>query len=586
MKALILAAGLGTRLMPYTGHTPKPLFPIDGRPVLDRIIRQLESSGCTAVAVNTHYKAERIQQYLAGQTYAMPVFTVWEPEILGTGGAILNLREFWDKDPFWVVNADIVTDIDFSAVYSFHIQSGSDVTLVLVDYPEVNTVRINPDGRVQEFLRQGTDSFKKNGTWLTFTGIQVIHPNALSAAPPEPAFSSIELYQNLIRQNGKISAWIAPNRSWMDIGSPERYHRTARDHLVQRAFYQVFGRKPSEPLEHIRLEGDGSDRIWERVVSGKNTLILADHGIRRHAFGTEEVDSFIAIGGHLHARGVSVPKQIIAAPFSGIVVMEDVGDVHLQTHILGIQGEAGIEAAYVPVIRELARFTHLGYQDFDPAWTYQTSHYDETLILERECGYFLDAFVQGYLNMEEIHGIRNEFEWISGETMKYAVPGLIHRDMQSRNIMMYHGRPWLIDFQGARFGPIQYDLASLLIDPYVRLPIPVQEHLLDVYHQEQHPSGYDRRFFDIGFRFCQLTRNLQILGAFGFLARVKHKPRFQNYMEPALWSLAATLERFFPNRLPLLTRTVSLAKQQFQEVHHGTDKQTGDHSGRRNVQRS
>ncbi|MFZ3046702.1 MAG: nucleotidyltransferase family protein, partial [Desulfatirhabdiaceae bacterium] len=153
MKALILAAGFGTRLLPYSSHTPKPLFPIGGTPLLDRIIRQLVSAGCTEVMINTHYLANRIQAFLNHQTYPIPVGTIFEPTILGTGGAIRNLESFWEDQPFIVVNADIVTDIDLSSVYAFHIDSGAAATLVLTDFPEVNTVLVDADSRVQGFIQ-------------------------------------------------------------------------------------------------------------------------------------------------------------------------------------------------------------------------------------------------------------------------------------------------------------------------------------------------------------------------------------------------------------------------------------------------
>jgi len=108
MKALVLAAGFGQRLEPYTHTTPKPLFTIAGRPILDIVIRKLSAAGITAITVNTHHLHHQIENYLAGQTYEIPVTTRFEPEILGTGGAIKNLTDFWDNEPFLVANSDIV----------------------------------------------------------------------------------------------------------------------------------------------------------------------------------------------------------------------------------------------------------------------------------------------------------------------------------------------------------------------------------------------------------------------------------------------------------------------------------------------
>ena len=88
---MILAAGFGTRLRPYTHSTPKPLFTIAERPILDLAIRRLEASGCSAVIVNTHHLHDRINAFLNSQQYDIPVYTSFEPILLGTGGAIKNV---------------------------------------------------------------------------------------------------------------------------------------------------------------------------------------------------------------------------------------------------------------------------------------------------------------------------------------------------------------------------------------------------------------------------------------------------------------------------------------------------------------
>jgi len=120
MKALILAAGYGNRLRPYTDHTPKPLFSIAGRPLLDVIIEKLQKAGCKAVIINTHHLHHKIEAFLAARKYSLEVNTRYEPRILGTGGAIKNVADFWDDQPFMVINADIVADIDLKEVYHAH----------------------------------------------------------------------------------------------------------------------------------------------------------------------------------------------------------------------------------------------------------------------------------------------------------------------------------------------------------------------------------------------------------------------------------------------------------------------------------
>ncbi len=111
-KALVLAAGLGTRLRPLTLAFPKPLLPLWGVPLLGRVLAMLEAWGVREVAVNLHWKPELIREYLAGRVSGMRVLFSQEPEILGTGGALMPLRSFLEGGPFWVVNSDIAAALD------------------------------------------------------------------------------------------------------------------------------------------------------------------------------------------------------------------------------------------------------------------------------------------------------------------------------------------------------------------------------------------------------------------------------------------------------------------------------------------
>ena len=159
MKALILAAGYGNRLRPYTDHTPKPLFSIAGRPLLDVIIDQLQKAGCKAAIVNTHHLHQKIEAFLAAQQYSLEVLTRYEPQILGSGGAIKNLADFWDDEPFMVINADIVADIDLKEVYSDHCRQHAPATLVLCDDPVFNSVAVEQNKWITGFSNQADGYF-------------------------------------------------------------------------------------------------------------------------------------------------------------------------------------------------------------------------------------------------------------------------------------------------------------------------------------------------------------------------------------------------------------------------------------------
>ena len=202
MKSMILAAGMGTRLLPYTRITPKPLFPIAGQPLIDISIRALIQAGSTAVIINTHHLHRKIDSFIKNQNYDIPVHTRHEPVILGTGGGIKNAIDFFDDHPFMVVNSDIVTDINLKKVYDFHLSHKFPVTLVLYDDPTFNSVSFNERGFVTNFEKKSP-----NNNMLTFTGIQVINPEVLDFIPSNVFSSIIDTYNKIISNGEKIKAF-------------------------------------------------------------------------------------------------------------------------------------------------------------------------------------------------------------------------------------------------------------------------------------------------------------------------------------------------------------------------------------------
>jgi aminoglycoside/choline kinase family phosphotransferase len=302
------------------------------------------------------------------------------------------------------------------------------------------------------------------------------------------------------------------------------------------------------------LTGDGSDRGWFRLTAGPHRLILADHGIHTTLLGSE-VNAFVRIGTHLDICGLPVPRIHAHDGFSGLVFLEDLGDCHLQQMVQQAPGGSGVETLYRKVIDTLFDLTKKAVDSFDPGWTCQSTAYDIPLIRDKECRYFVDAFLNGYLDLAVVYDdLAAEFELLATRTIEHGFTGLIHRDFQSRNIMIHDGQHYLIDFQGARTGPIQYDLASLLIDPYAGLNPGLQRQLLR-YAAEQVARLWkcapDR--FIRGYRYCAVTRNLQMLGAFGFLSRIKQKKAFEQWIPSAASMLAGHIRAADQKAFPRLT---------------------------------
>lgn len=565
MKALILAAGYATRLRPYTNHTPKPLFTIAGQPLLDVIIQNLQKAGCRAVIINTHHLHHKIEMFVAAQNYSLAVYTSHEPQILGTGGAIKNVADFWDNQPFMVINADIVTDIDLKEVYNAHCRHHPPVTLVLCDDPEFNTVSVKKNKWVTGFNNQFNTLDRKSGSLLTFTGIQVLEPEFLKYIPDGRAYSSIDAFKKILANGQKIAAFIAPKNMWQDIGTPERYRQAAIGKAMPKAFERAFGTHPRRRIHRVKLKGDGSQRRWYRLTSELGSLIMADHGIRESS-RPSEVDSFVNIGRHLYRHGVPLAKIYYYDTFCGLVFLEDLGDVSLQQAARAANGRKALVDLYKSVIEQLIKLSQRGAEKFNRAWTYQTPDYNQKLILEKECRYFLDEFLVGHIGLNtRYEELEAEFISLAQKALKYSTIGFMHRDLQSRNIMVKAKKVYFIDYQGGRIGPIQYDLASLLIDPYVDLPYAIQNRLLDdSIEMLSAVTAVAPEKFRLCYYYCSVTRNLQILGAFAYLSNVKAKKHFQKYIPAALKSLESNLTCHGQKEFPGLNAVVNEACRRLQ----------------------
>ena len=240
MQAILLAAGYGTRLRPYTTIRPKPLFPVVNRPLLHRLIEQLQRSDCRPILVNCHHLAPLIEAALSSWP---EVLIQYEPEILGTGGSLRQALDRLDNDPVVVVNGDLYHGIDLEQVYHRHLLSKNDVTLALHDYPRFNTVGVEGD-RVRSF---GGGA----GEQLAFTGIHVVDPETIERIPANSFHHIIDLYRELAAE-GRIGYCRVDGLPWRDVGTPADYLQLHRDLLAREQGWVI------DPTARI-----GSDAVLE-----------------------------------------------------------------------------------------------------------------------------------------------------------------------------------------------------------------------------------------------------------------------------------------------------------------------------------
>ena len=219
MKAMILAAGLGTRLLPHTRQRPKPLFPVLNRPLLHLTAKRLRKAGFEEIIVNAHHLRQQIKRSLAEDG---GIIVQEEEEILGTGGGLHLALPHFGREPVLVVNGDIYHNIDYGEVWRFHQRSGADVTLVLHDCPRFNSIRVDEALRITGFTGSSA-AFQPGERILAFTGIHVTNPRVLASITPGVNSSIIAGYEKLLREGGTVQAFLATGHYWTDMGTTADY---------------------------------------------------------------------------------------------------------------------------------------------------------------------------------------------------------------------------------------------------------------------------------------------------------------------------------------------------------------------------
>lgn len=316
------------------------------------------------------------------------------------------------------------------------------------------------------------------------------------------------------------------------------------------------------------LRGDGSDRRFLRLSAGGRSLIAVLPSPTQPG-ALAEAQAVWQVGRHLWRRKVPVPELFGFDPATGIVLCEDVGDLQLHALLLAGKGDAPqVGALCRQAVEVLLHMQLAGAVGFEGQWCWDTPAYDRELMLSRESGYFWQACCRDFLGLLVMpSGLDEDFRRLA--ELAAAQPGgfFLHRDFQSRNLLSSSGRLRVLDFQGGRLGPLGYDLASFLNDPYVDLPLTIRAELFDYYLEllaARRPELAEG--FREGYQWLAMQRNLQILGAFAFLTKAKGKEFFRSYLYPAAVNLRRLLEEPDGHRLPVLRALASELPGQLQHL--------------------
>jgi aminoglycoside/choline kinase family phosphotransferase len=295
---------------------------------------------------------------------------------------------------------------------------------------------------------------------------------------------------------------------------------------------KVLGIKEDQPLEIIPIARGGSARSFYRVCCGNLTICIFMHYDRDR----RENNYYAAQAGFLRGIGVSVPQIFHHDAAGGVILMEDLGECDLWHYR---QATWDIRRQYYFQTLDMIGKLH-ALQPGDASLAgppLMEAFGPELYRWERE--YFRQHFVRGVCRIElgaaEAEVLEGELSLLAAGFAGVATC-LIHRDLQSQNVMICGNKPVLIDFQGMRYGNPCYDLGSLLYDPYVTFTAGEREELLQYYYCF-YQKGYDPAHFRAMFQQASVQRLMQALGAYGFLGRQRNQREFLAHIPSGLANL-------------------------------------------------
>lgn len=643
-KAIVLSAGFGSRLLPLTLDIPKPMLPLWGVPMLEHILRLLSEWGVKDALCNLHHNPQPILKFLKDEYKGdVRVSISFEPEILGTGGAISRASWFLDEKPFWVINADIAVDLNPLPLLEKIAKPETVAALWLHDSMGPRTVELDNDCvRCFQSPRPGTD-----GTY-TFCGLQALSPDILRFLP-ETGFATITgAYEQAMRAGQKVRGALANKSFWADIGAPETYIETHRrvykaykshspgarlfsgknkvaalrrqgvnasgfvsmgsetvvepgailkdcvlwdnavirksavmENAIAGRFADVSGKVRRiaarsdltvergnrvdgqlwsalkaldwlpEEITILPFEPRGSGRSFTRLQRGRKSVIMVRYSLER-----AENALYAGHARFLKQTGINVPDVIADIPEQRVLVLEDLGELSL-LEAKKTMDEKDLLKTYKQLLRQVIVMHESGYKRARKSKLRLVPEFSEELYRwERE--FFARHFLLNHAGLpgNSITAVMEELTE-AGRTLLKTSKVLVHRDLQSSNVLIHKKTPWLIDFQGMRFGAAVYDLASLLYDPYMELPGRLRDMLFDYY------CSLSAQSIDIHlFRLAAVQRLAQAIGAYARLGAMPGTAWFAKYLKPGIRMMirAADQAGNMPELKQALEKTGRLAR--------------------------
>ncbi len=228
MKAMLFAAGRGTRLQPLTSQLPKCLVKAGNKTLLEHNIMLLKKAGVDSLVINVHHLAQQVIDFVDAHDFEMDIQISVEEELLETGGGLLfAANHFRGEEAFFVSNSDIYTNLDLGALLANHLDKKSLATIAVADRETSRYLRFNSkrllcgweNRRTKEEISWNNDSFQTHA----FNGIQVLSPKIFDYMKDfDRSFSTIPVYLKAAKAGARITAYTMDDAYWIDIGTPEK----------------------------------------------------------------------------------------------------------------------------------------------------------------------------------------------------------------------------------------------------------------------------------------------------------------------------------------------------------------------------
>lgn len=549
-KAFILGAGLGTRLRPLTFILPKPLIPINpapsswisnlstntyrsplhsrrklrgirrrcginNKPIIEYAFGHLKTAGVQYIIINTHHLAEEYTSFIGnGKKFDLNVSYSYEPQLLDTGGGLKKIERFIGNNTFIMYNGDIITDVDLKKMIQYHNKNGCIATLLISKRHRPLHVLADKNYNIQD-IGSGVSYLKKKSIYA-FCGIHILEPDIFKYIPPGKAISIITVYKELLKKGLPIKGYLLGNSKWQEIGDIPTYKR-------------LFKNKNS--ISKTKLTPHGSSRTFTRIKTNLGNIISMHYNPKKR-----ENNFYTNILFFLQKLNINVPKLIYNDKKSHRLIVEDLGNKTLYSTC---KKHINIKL-YKKAIDEILNLHLKGKKIYNkvPFSISKKFNYKlyiwESSYFEKNC--LLDHFKIG-LNKNSRSNLHKDFIFLARKLSKEP-QCLIHRDFQSKNIMVKNNEIYLIDFQGMRFGLPHYDLASLLYDPYMNFSEKTRNNLYNYYLKQ---IIHTNNFIEI-YRYAAIQRLMQALGAYGYLGLKSGKEEFLSYIPKGVKNLNLLLK--------------------------------------------